>query len=307
MTILLSRSALIDQGYDSREIRRQVSAGQLVRVQRGYYTMATPVEQERWRLERQVHLHRIHACVAGAEHPVVVSHASAAVVHDLPAPRAALSKVHLVQERDGGWQRQGVRKTTGRIDPVDIVQVGALIVTSVARTVIDLGRSVHFGWAVAAVDHALREQLCTLDDLHDCLARCSGLPGIVSARRAVLFGDPRAESVGESRSRALLWSAGLAPDELQREFPHSRGTDRVDMWWTGGLIGEFDGRGKYLANFRPGDDPGEAVWQEKVREDRLRRQGNALVRWTWDEVERQPDDVVSRVRTALAGVRRRLF
>ena len=304
MTAIISRAELFGQGYDAHEIRRQVSSGKLVRVHRGYYALPTSTADEQWAIKREAHVRRTQAIVAAAESPVVVSHVSAAVLHGMPVPHRELGRVHLIQpSRSGGRQRQAARRTTAPLSPDDIVEINSMSVTSVHRTLVDLGRTLTPGWAVAALDEALRQARSTPSGLADALSRSGGLPGVGAARRAISAANPRAESVGESLSRVLLEQAGLGPDELQREFPHSTGVDRVDMWWSVGVIGEFDGRGKYLANQRPGMTMDEAVWQEKLREDRLRRLGFIIVRWVWDDLMRRPDEIIARVRSALQAAR----
>lgn len=70
-------------------------------------------------------------------------------------------------------------------------------------------------------------------------------------------------------------------------------------WPEHGVAGEFDGQVKYGRLLRPGQSPGDAVFAEKVREDRLRGEGLTVVRWTWDELT--PFDAVeSRLRRALS-------
>jgi hypothetical protein len=50
------------------------------------------------------------------------------------------------------------------------------------------------------------------------------------------------------------------------------------------LIGESDGRMKYLdPAYRNGRTAEQVVYDEKRREDELRRQCRAFVRWGWDE------------------------
>ncbi len=51
-------------------------------------------------------------------------------------------------------------------------------------------------------------------------------------------------------------------------------------------IAEFDGAGKYLKpEYLKGRTPGEAVVEEKLREDALRREGNDVSRWGWYELQ----------------------
>ncbi len=59
---------------------------------------------------------------------------------------------------------------------------------------------------------------------------------------------------------------------------------------------EFDGRVKYGRLLQPGQEPGDAVFQEKLREDALRRAtGWAMERATWHDLSR-PVDLARRTR-----------
>lgn len=50
-------------------------------------------------------------------------------------------------------------------------------------------------------------------------------------------------------------------------------------------VAEFDGKVKYGRLRRPGEDPGEAVFREKRREDAVRAADQAVVRWTWHDLD----------------------
>ncbi len=68
---------------------------------------------------------------------------------------------------------------------------------------------------------------------------------------------------------------------------------RVDFLVDGtAVVVEFDGKVRYAAG-----DPG-VLWQEKRREDRLRRLGYVVVRITWADLE-TPGAVAAKVRAAL--------
>ena len=61
-------------------------------------------------------------------------------------------------------------------------------------------------------------------------------------------------------------------------------------------VGEFDGRAKYrrAADGRADD----VLWQEKLREERLREAGFEVVRFTWQQVTQEPKQTADRVREA---------
>jgi hypothetical protein len=51
------------------------------------------------------------------------------------------------------------------------------------------------------------------------------------------------------------------------------------------VVGEFDGKGKYVqAALRDGMTADEAVYREKLREDRIRALGHGFVRWRWADL-----------------------
>ena len=307
MTTLIGWADLKQQGYAPSEIRRMLRTGTLVRLHRGTYAWSHLSTEPAAHPENHRHLMLTQAVVRSATTPVVVGHTSAAVVHGLPVQRARLSHVNLIQPgRPGGGNRPGIRVTTASLTPADLTTVDALTVTSVARTIVDLGRDADPGWALAAADSALSDGMCALDEMHAALERAGGIPGVRAARRVIGVADERSESPGESLSRWLLVNAGLAPDDVQKEFPHPAGVDRVDFWWDVGVVGEFDGRGKYQSNARPGMTPEAVVWREKLREDRLRRRGLRVVRWTWDDLLRRPGAIVAWLRTALADASNRM-
>ena len=93
----------------------------------------------------------------------------------------------------------------------------------------------------------------------------------------------------------------LAPSSLQFEITGSSGgfVARTDFAWEEQrVIGEFDGRVKYGRLLRPGQDPGDIVFEEKRREDAIRDLGWGVVRWTWADLD-APQQLEARVRRAL--------
>jgi hypothetical protein len=103
------------------------------------------------------------------------------------------------------------------------------------------------------------------------------------------FADGRSESVGESRSRVLIKRLGLPAPDLQVEVRRSSGSliGRSDFGWRQErTLAEFDGRVTYGRLLRPGQDPSDVVFAEKLREDALRDQGFQVVRWIWSGLDR---------------------
>ncbi|WP_433558065.1 hypothetical protein ACQPWY_05085 [Pseudonocardia xinjiangensis] len=175
------------------------------------------------------------------------------------------------------------------LEPEEIVTIGGLAVTSVARTLVDLARAVPFEQAVVVADAALHRHLVGPQALATVLEHRARWPGLPAARRALAFADARSESVGESRSRVALAGAGLPAPVLQWEVrrPDGRFVAQVDFGWPAlRTVGEFDGRVKYGLLVPPGADAADVLYREKLREDALRAEDLGVVRWGWSDLDR---------------------
>lgn len=152
----------------------------------------------------------------------------------------------------------------------------------------DLAHTLAFAPALAVADCALRSGAATREQLTALVDRAAGTRGARSARRVVEAADGRSESVGESRSRAVMLQLRLPMPELQAEVRRPDGVlvGRCDFGWSEArLLGEFDGRVKYGRLLRPGQNAGDVVFAEKRREDALRDQDWGMVRWVWSDLD----------------------
>jgi hypothetical protein len=293
---LFLRRAAVQEGWSDDEIARLARAGQLQRLRRGAYLEGSLPDDAAAR-----HRLLVHATLAGVRRPAVVSHQSAAVLHGLALWDVALDRVH-VTRRPAAWTHRGgvLLVHVARLRDDEVTEVDGLPVTNPVRTALDLARSLPFESAVVTLDAALHERIVLPQLLRERLFDIAGTPGSRSGARAVRFADGRSESVGESRSRVLLHRLGVAPSALQFPVMAADGTllARTDFAWEDHrVIGEFDGRVKYGRLLRPGQDPGDVVFREKVREDAIRDEGWGAVRWVWPELGR-PDRLAVRLRRA---------
>ncbi len=147
---------------------------------------------------------------------------------------------------------------------------------------------------VVSADAALRAGTVTHDALATEVAAVATWPHSSRAASMLTLVDGRRESVGESRCGVALAMAGI---DVTPQVPivDERGNfvARVDFLVDGTrVVVEFDGKVKYAAG-----DP-KVLWDEKRREDRLRRLGYVVVRITWAQLER-PGAVAAAVRAAL--------
>jgi hypothetical protein len=299
---LVLRRAAIRRGLDDDGIARLRRSGTWTTLQRGAYLVGGARVDDRSR-----HLLAVRATMAALRTPAVLSHASAAAIHGLPLWQVPLQRVHITRtppaRSDIGTR---LRSHVARLADEDVVEIAGQPVTTLARTVVDLACWLPFAPALTLADAALRT--VTRDQLHRVLARVHGTRGSRTAARVVAAADGRSESVGESRSRVRLHRLGLPPSTLQMPVLAAGGASlgRTDFAWEEErVVGEFDGRVKYGRLLRPGQEPGDAVYEEKRREDAIRDEGWGVVRWTWPELE--PGDAVGRrVARALTRGRRAL-
>lgn len=277
------RARLRAAGYTDDELRRMLRSGHLVPVRRGcYLDSALPVEPA------QHHALSVAAAVVQLAPEAVVSHVSAAVLHGLPIWAIPLQQVHVTRaRRTGGRSGSRVHVHTAPLAADEVVPIGATRVTSLARTVCDVARTAPFEQAVVVADGALRTGRIDRADLAHALSRAAGRPGAPQARRVIAFADGRSDSAGESRSRVAIARAGLPTPVPQWEVRSSGGLliGAVDFGWPEQMtIGEFDGEIKYGRLLKPGQSPGDVVFEEKRREDALRDEDLGVVRWLWSDL-----------------------
>ena len=293
------RPQLLAIGYSDDDLRRLRRAGELERVRRGAYV---PAVDERLREREARHALTARAVVAQLPTESVVSHVSAAVLHGLPVWNLPLARVHVTRDhRSGGHRRADLHVHHTPLRPDEITVVDGIAITTPARTLVDLARVAPFEQAVAVADAALFRKMVDRTTLDDAVERAARRPGNHKARRAIAFATRGGESVGESRSRVLMARFQLPIPTLQWEVPALRWVGRTDFAWPERrTVGEFDGRVKYGRLLRPGQQPGDVVFAEKVREDAIRDAGFRVVRWIWDELDGF-DCVMERLRRAFAA------
>ena len=80
---------------------------------------------------------------------------------------------------------------------------------------------------------------------------------------------------------------------------------RCDFGWEEHrTVGEYDGKVKYGRLLKPGQDPGDVVYDEKLREDMLRDLGHEVARWTSPDPPVPDDDPRPGPRAFARGDRR---
>lgn len=281
-----TRGDAIRNGIGDRELRSAVRRGLLHRLRHGCYTGSADYA----RLDEVgQHLLLARAVLASQLGEVALTGPTAAALHGLSTYGQSLDVVHLVRLDQGSSRHEvGTRHHVLTHDiSRDLTTVAGLPVVSVARTVWEVATVSSLEAAVCTADSALRLHPGIASDLKTIAATFSRRPGSLRARAAVAFADGRSGSEGESLSRVLFARHRIPQPDLQHHVADRDGVllGITDFAWDEfHHVGEFDGEVKYNRYLRAGEEPGDAVFREKRREDAIRSQGWGMTRWTWRDL-----------------------
>lgn len=220
----------------------------------------------------------------------VFSGRTAAWLHGLDLPPCDPIEVTLPPARlMSRLSRTMVRRS--ELSPSEVARRRGLRVTSIDRTVADLGRRLPLIEAVTVLDMAMHRRLVSEAHLRAWIARHPRFPGIAWLRRAIELAEPGTESVMETRLRLLLVLAGLPRPRVQvslrDDFGHFLG--RADLYYpTQRLALEYDGAGHR-----------ETLVADNRRQNRMVDAGYRLLRFTAFDVLSAPHSVVTLVSRAL--------
>jgi len=224
----------------------------------------------------------------------VVSHRSAAVLHGIDLIGSPGDVTLTGPAGSGRKGSAGVHCYTTALAAEHVTNAHGVPVTIVARTVIDLARTMTFADGVVAADSAIRRRLTTKPELSAVLATSPGRRGAALAARVIDFATGLAESALESIARVAFAEQGLPASRLQVWIAATNGDviGRVDFYWEQHkTIAEVDGAVKY------NDDPSRA--RAQLRRDKgLREAGYEVVHFTWAEITTRPEEAAASIKAA---------
>ena len=185
----------------------------------------------------------------------------------------------------------GVITRNQRVEPDEVSRVNGLPVTSLARTAFDLARQLPTAEAVARLDALMRATPFSSEDVMVLAKRYAGARGLRKLRTSLPLVDPGAASPRETWLRLLLIDAGLPVPTTQIPVQANwRLVAVLDMGWEEYKVAvEYDGD-HHRTNRRQ-------YARDQDRLLRLEELGWVVIRVI---AEDKPDDVVRRVRGALA-------
>ncbi|HEV7147946.1 MAG TPA: hypothetical protein VGN48_13220, partial [Pedococcus sp.] len=282
-----------------RALTGAVGRGEVLRLARGVYAASEAWSQLSPRA-RHVSLAR---AAARAFPDATLSHRSAGLLLGLPHPRGRLGAPRMTLRDDDRTSRKRawVQFHRGHTPPEHLQGI-ELRLTTPARTVIDCFREEQFPAGVAMADGALRQGLVTRPELIGMRNHERRWPGVGKAARGIPILDSRRESWLESYSAGVFFQREIplgVPQVIVFDWA-GEFVARVDVAWPElGVVGEADGKGKYLGEFDDGlghapVDVATRVLAAAKRETRLRDLGLQVVRWDTTEIVHSPHLVARR-------------
>jgi hypothetical protein len=296
---VFSRSDARPCGWSNSALGRASASGRITRLRHNQFALPHAAggnrHEERHRTAVRAAIAAQRACTGS-----VVSHDSAALLLGLSLLDGPPAQPRLTVPPHGTGDVAGALLHRASWGPEDVINVDGVPVTSPARTVVDLARSLPLHAAVVTADGALFRKLATPRQIADVRDRCSRWPGIRRARQALAAADGRAESPLESISRlSIVRDLRLPAPELQMVIlsPYGWVIARCDFYWDEfGLAGEADGKLKYTDR--------SVLATEKDRQENLEDPGLVIARWGWREAN-QPPLLAAKLDRARARAKRR--
>ncbi len=279
----IMRYQLNEIGFSDAQIRLAVRTGQLSRRRHGTYVITAE-----WAEMTDSDRHRVlvRSVLDKLGPGVVASHQSAAAMHGHDLYGVDLDWVHVTRvDGRAGRREAGIVYHHGRVvSDRDIRELDGRLVTEPIRAVFETCSLVSIESGMVVTSSALRRDKLDKEELAEAGRRFDHWLGTRRARIAIRLADSRLESVGEVRSLHMMWRHRVPRPELQFTVQNDEGRAiaRTDFAWISCRhTGEFDGLFKYGRLNPYGSDPGQAIADEKVREDRIRDQSLGMSRWVW--------------------------
>ncbi|MDQ3936641.1 MAG: type IV toxin-antitoxin system AbiEi family antitoxin domain-containing protein [Actinomycetota bacterium] len=280
---VISLTQLTGIGLSASAVRSRVQAGKLHRLHRGVYAVGH--ELVPWR-------GRYMAAVLACEPDAYASHTTAARLHGLRDGSGGLH-VTVVARR---VRVPGVAvHQTRSLAPQDVTAIDGIPCTSIARTILDAAGQTDDRGVERMIDNAERHRTYDLRAIQGVLSRAHGRSGASRVARAVGKGaDPaRTRNDMEERFLAICERAGVPRPHVNMPIALGKGRFvEVDFAWPEQkLIVETDGWATHGTR--------RAFVGDRRRDRRLALEWR-VVRFTWFEIEHEPERVAADLLAHLA-------
>jgi predicted transcriptional regulator of viral defense system len=281
---VVSLSQLLLCGLTRSAIAKRAREGRLTRIHRGVYAVG------HGRLTLRGHW---MAAVLAYGPNAVLSHRSAAALHGIRPDNRRKTDVTVPSPSAKSRPRIDVHRST-TLQAEDITTIDGIPCTSLARTLLDLAEVLDRRGVERAVDQAEVRRVFDLRAVREVLARAAGRRGVPVLEQvlAEYDGPTLTEEELEERFFMLCREAGVPKPSVNVWMTLDDGVAyKADfMWRAERLIVETDGWGSHGTR--------QAFEHDRRRDRLLTLAGWEVVRFTWRDVEREPDEV----RATLAGL-----
>lgn len=259
----------------------RVRRGQLHRVHRGVYAVGSGALGPRGRCTAAV-----LACGGDA---VLASHAAAGW---FGMRRWRPRSIDVIVRRGGGRRRAGIRARYTHVDPRDVWRRDNILVTSPARTTLDLAAELTGKQLRRMVRQAFADGIVSVRQLTDILDRSPRHRGARSLRALLADGYVPTRSELEDRALDLLAEAGIDRPAVNPRLVIAGRRIHPDLLWRDrDVIVELDGAAWH-------DDP-LARADDADRQAILEAAGYRVVRVSWRQLVEHPRQTIARIRAAL--------
>jgi very-short-patch-repair endonuclease len=283
---VVTRQQLVALELHPRAIDRRIDAGSLHVLFRGVYAVGDHALPP---------LGHLAAAVYATGGEPVADRRSAAALHSLRHYDGEPE----VTARPGTKAHDGIRMRQSILQPDEITVVQGIAVTTVARTLLDLG-----SFGPDMVDRALRQaeflrvfDLVEVSRLLDRYPRRRGTAQLRRAIRAFADSDVRTRSEMEDRFHALVLDANLPRPEANGTVALGEITIEADaVWRDAKVIVELDGRQAHTTR--------HAFEADRERDRLAALAGWVVVRITWRQLHDQPKRIMRDLRRLLRARQR---
>jgi very-short-patch-repair endonuclease/predicted transcriptional regulator of viral defense system len=270
---VVSRGQLVALGLTPRKVQRRLAAGRLHPLHRGVYCVGHRVlsREGRW----------LAAVLAGGP-GAVLSHMPAAALWGIVATPAGRVDVTVGAERR---QRQGIRFHRAAIGADEVTTERGVPVTTPARTLLDLAKTLDQHRLHRAIDRAEQHRLTGHHPLDELLTRYPKAPGAAKLRAITeqgSIGDTVTRSELEDRFLQFLDAHGLPRPEMNQRIKEIEGDC---VWREHRLMVELDGRATHQTT--------AAFERDRERDRLLQSHGWRVIRLTWRQLHKDTARVKS--------------
>ena len=276
---------LTDLGFTRHEIDGMVLAGWLHRVHRGVYAVGrrSLSVKGRWA-----------AAVLACGPDALLSHRCAGALRRLIRTAPAMLEVTVTTKR----AIPGIRtRLSQSLEPQDRDVVDGIPCTSVALTLLNLAATTSRRELERALDEAEVQRLVTHQEIAELLDRSRGRRGVAALRAAMTehdIGTTLTRSHLEELALAVISDADLPRPVVNADVTGASGrTYEVDFHWPDHrLILETDGH-RFHGTLR-------AIERDRAKEADLTAAGQHVLRSTWRQAVREPEQIARMLRVALS-------